>query len=281
MKFLRSSALALIAILFLPACLQQEKVIKLKTDGSGTVEETMVMSKEVVAQMKQMTEGFGSLLQGKDKAGGGGAAPFQIMDEKKLREAAEKMGDGVTFVSATPVTTPMGEGYKAIYAFTDINKLKVDQNPGDNMPGADNPMLQKANKTKKEPVKFEFTKGSPASLTVKLPQPKPGDLPKERPQMPAGGQDMAGMMMQQMFKDMKISLAIEVAGRIVQTNAEYKDATRVTLMEMDFNKVLANPEKFQALTAAQPKTIEEAKGLVKGVDGIKAETQPVVTVKFQ
>ncbi|MGB8167056.1 MAG: hypothetical protein WCF18_06160 [Chthoniobacteraceae bacterium] len=281
MKFLRPAAFAFLTMLLLPGCLQQEKVIKLKTDGSGTVEETMVMSKEVIAQMKQMTEGFGSLLQGKGKADATPASPFQIMDEKKLREAAEKMGEGVTFVSATPVTTATGEGFKAIYAFTDINTLKIDQNPGGNMPGADNPLMQKANKTKKEPVKFEFTKGSPASLTVKLPQPKTSDLPKDRPAVPAGGQDMAGMMMQQMFKDMKISLAIEVAGRIVQTNAEYKDATRVTLMEMDFNKVLANPEKFKALTAAQPKTIEEAKALVKGVDGIKAETQPTVTMKFQ
>ena len=280
MKFLRALALAIFAALTLSACLQQEKVIKLNTDGSGTVEETMVMGKEVVAQMKQMSEGFGSLLQGKGNAPAAGS-PFQIMDEKKLREAAGGMGDGVTFVSATPVTTPAGEGFKAIYAFTDINKLKIDQNPSGNMPGADNPLLQKANKPKKESVKFEFIKGAPASLTVKLPQPKQSDLPKERPQVPGGGQDMAGLMMQQMVKDMKVSLAIEVAGRIVQTNAEYKDASRVTLMEMDFNKVLANPEKFKALAAAQPKTIEEAKTLVKGVDGIKAETQPTVTVKFQ
>ena len=89
------------------------------------------------------------------------------------------------------------------------------------------------------------------------------------------------MMMQQMFKGMKVSLVIEVAGRIVQTNAEYRDASRVTLMEMDFDKVLTNPEKFKALSQAQPKTIEEAKTLIKGTDGIKAETQPAVTVKFQ
>jgi hypothetical protein len=55
----------------------------------------------------------------------------------------------------------------------------------------------------------------------------------------------------------------------------------VTLMELDFNKVLANPEKFKMLSQAQPKTIEETKALVKGIDGIKAEAQPVVTVKFQ
>jgi hypothetical protein len=280
MQSLRVLVLAILVAVSLSACLQQEKLIKLKTDGSGTVEETMVMGKEVVAQMKQMADGFGAFAQGKAKADGG-ATPFQIMDEKKLREAAGKMGEGVTFVSAKPITTATGEGFTAVYAFTDINKLKIDQNPGENMPGADNPMLQKANKSKKEPVKFEFSKGSPASLTVKLPQPKQSDLPKERPQLPASGQDMAAMMMQQMFKDMKVSLAIEVAGRITETNAEYKDTSRVTLMEMDFNKVLANPEKFKALSAAQPKTIEEAKALVKGTEGIKAETQPTVTVKFQ
>lgn len=89
------------------------------------------------------------------------------------------------------------------------------------------------------------------------------------------------MMMQQMFKDMKITIAIEVAGKIAQTNAEHVTGPRVTLMEMDFNKVLANPEKFKELTKAQPKSIEEAKAIVKGVDGIKAETQPEISVKFQ
>lgn len=276
MHSLRVFALAFVTVCF-SGCLQQEKLIKLKTDGSGTVEETMVMSSTVVAQLKQMADGFGALASGKKD----GAAPFTIMDEKKLREAAEKMGEGVTFVSAKPMKTPMGEGYAATYAFTDINKLKIDQNPGDSIPGADNAAKLGGQKSKKEPVKFEFTKGAPASLTVKMPQPKNEDLPKDRPKTPEGGEDMAAMMMQQMFKDMKISIAIEVAGRIVQSNAEYKEGSRVTLLEMDFNKVAANPEKFKQLSKAQPKTIEETKALVKGVEGIKAETQPAVTVKFQ
>lgn len=278
MKFLRTAALALATVSLFSACLQQEKVIKLNADGSGTIEETLVMSKQVIEQMKQMSQGFGALLGGKDKAGA--AAPFQVLDENKLRAAAGKMGEGVTLVSAKPLSSPMGEGFAAVYAFTDINKVRIDQNPGENIPGADNPLLNK-NKPKKETVKFEFVKGSPATLTVKLPQPKDADLPKDRPQVPQGGNDMMGAMMQQMFKDMKMSLAVQVAGRITQTNAEFKDASRVTLMEMDFNKVLANPEKFKALTQAQPKTIEEAKSLVKGIEGIKAETQPTVTIKFQ
>ncbi len=280
MKSLRTLALAIFAACTLSACLQEEKVIKLKTDGSGTIEETIVMNKEVVAQMKQMAEGFGALAQGKGKAGGA-ATPFQVMDETKLRDAAAGMGEGVTFVSAKPLDTATGEGFSAVYAFADINKLKIDQNPGENLGGAKNPAVKLGGKAKKEPVTFDFTKGAPVSLTVKLPQPKERDLSKERQQVPAQGQEMAMMMMQQMFKDMKVTLAIEVAGRIVQTNAEYKDGSRVTLLEMDFNKLLADPEKFKALSQAQPKSIAEAKALAKGVDGIKAEMQPSVTIKFQ
>lgn len=281
MKSLRALALAILTAFSFSACLQEEKVIKLNADGSGTVVETMVMSKEVAQQLSGFASGLGGLGglgQGKPK-GEATASPFQILDEEKLRKAADNMGDGVTFVSATPLSTVAGDGFVATYAFTDINKLKVDQNPTESIPGANNPLM-KMNKTKKESVKFEFTKGSPASLTVKMPQPKESDLQKERPKNP-GGSEMAAMMMQQMFKNLKVSLAVEVTGKITESNAEYREGSRVTLMDIDFNKVLADPVKFKALTEAQPKTLEEAKSLVKGIDGIKAETQPTVTVKFK
>jgi len=92
---------------------------------------------------------------------------------------------------------------------------------------------------------------------------------------------MAMQMMQQIFKDMKISMAIEVAGAIKQTNAEYTAGSRVTLMEMDFNKLLANPEKFKQLSKENPQTLQEAKALMKGIEGVKVETAPEVKIKFQ
>jgi hypothetical protein len=56
---------------------------------------------------------------------------------------------------------------------------------------------------------------------------------------------------------------------------------RTTLMEMDFNKIMANPAKFKELSKANPKTVEETKALVKGIDGIKVETKPAVSIQFQ
>ena len=284
MKALRSLALALFALLGITGCLQVEKIVKLKSDGSGTIEETVVISKAFAEQMKQMTSGLGAL--GGDKPAAGAHPPsFNLMDEKKLKEAAGKMGEGVTFVSAKPVTTPTGEGFTAIYAFADIRKIKVSQDVGDSVPNPEGPGLSvKPKSGKSEPLTFEFAKGAPANLTINLPQPKPGDSPaakKDAPAQPEGGEEMAMMMMKEMFKDMKMTVAIEFAGKIAQTNAEHVAGSRVTLIEMDFNKVLANPAKFKELSKAQPKSMEDAKVLLKGIDGIKAESQPKVTVKFQ
>jgi hypothetical protein len=72
-----------------------------------------------------------------------------------------------------------------------------------------------------------------------------------------------------------------VAGTIAQTNAEYRDGARVTLMEMDMNKLLADPVKFKEMAKANPQTLQEAKTLMKGVDGVKVEAAPEVKIKFQ
>ena len=240
----------------------------------------MLFRSATVAQIEQMAAGFGDL--GGEKKDGKPAKGFELMDAEKLKAAAEKMGEGVTFIGAQKIDNESGSGFVATYAFTDINKLKLDQNPSDLLPtpggkkGAAGPGAGK-----KEPVTFKFTKGPLAELTVKMPTPDLKAAAKQKEQAGAGMEDMAMQMMQQMFKDMKISMAIEVTGTIKETNAEYRDGSRVTLMEMDFNKLLANPEKFKQLAKENPKSIQESKALMKGIDGVKVETAPEVKIKFQ
>lgn len=280
MKILRLFFAATLFTLGLSGCLQIENVVQLQPDGSGRLEEKVVMSKAALAQIEQMAAGFGDL--GGEKKDGKPAKGFELMDEEKLKAAAAKMGEGVTFIGARKIDNESGSGFVATYAFTDINKLKLDQNPSDLMPtpggkkGAAGPAGAKT-----EPVTFKFTKGTPSELTVKMPTPDLKAAAKQKEQAAAGMDDMAVQMMQQMFKDMKISMAIEVAGGITETNAEYRDGSRVTLMEMDFNKLLANPEKFKQLAKEKPKTIQESKALMKGIEGVKVETAPEVKIKFQ
>src|SRR4030095_2709752 len=49
---------ALVVAIFVAGCFQSEVIVSVKPDGSGTVTETMLMSKAMVDQMKQMAEGF-------------------------------------------------------------------------------------------------------------------------------------------------------------------------------------------------------------------------------
>ncbi|HET6407108.1 MAG TPA: hypothetical protein VFG14_04445 [Chthoniobacteraceae bacterium] len=289
--------LAIVVAFLVTGCFQVETVVSVKPDGSGTVTETMIMPKAMVEQMKQMTEGFAKSVGGdapsKDAAH---AKRFELMDEKKLKDAASKMGSGVSFVSAKKISNDKGEGFVATYAFTDINQLRVDQNPSDNMPdsgglgGPGGPGGPGApggaeKKEKSEPITFQFKKGKVAELIVTNPVTQPNPAADKKAEKPdpsaAGGEEMAMMMMQQMFKDMKMVVIVEVAGKIVKTNAEHVAGNRTTLMEMDFNKIMANPAKFKELSKANPKTVEETKALVKGIDGIKVETKPAVSIQFQ
>ena len=213
MKTLRLLLPALLFTLGLSGCLQIEKVVKLKPDGSGTIEETVVMSKASIAQMEQMAAGFGGF---GDKKADKPAKGFEVMDEKKLKAAAAGMGEGVTFVSAKKIDSETGSGFTAVYAFTDISKVKLDQNPGESMPTPDAMKSAPKPEQKKEPVTFKFTKGSPAELVLKMPQP---DFKKEpKPEQPAGMEDMAMGMMKQIMKDMKVKMTVEVAGKITETD---------------------------------------------------------------
>jgi hypothetical protein len=287
MKATLRALFVLAAATLFTGCFQMEKIISVKPDGSGTITETVSMSKATVDQMKQMFEGIAKGFGGDAKSADANPSKgFDLLDEKKLREEATKMGEGVTFVSAKKISDEKGEGYVATFAFTDINKLRIDQNPGDAMPNAGGLGGAPKADAKSEPITFQFKKGSVAQLTIKNPTPamKPkADAKKDAADdsANAGGEEMAMAMMQQMMKDMRLVVAVEVAGKIVKTDAENVSGNRATLAEMDFNKLLANPEKFKQLSKANPQSIEEAKAIVKGIDGFKVETKPSVSIQFQ
>ncbi len=266
--------LFLLPLFFLGGCLDVEKVVKINPDGSGTVTERVLLGKAVVEQMKSMATAFGGK-PGDDKG-------MNLADEKKAKADAAKMGEGVTVASVKKISSANGEGAEIVYAFKDINKLKLDQNPSSSMPGGPGGGPSESG-AKTELVTFLLTKGSPATLVVTMPKlvSKKADKEDSKETPPAANNEMAAEMAKQMFKDMRVKLGLEFAGKIVTTNAEYHTDSQVTLMEMDFNKLLADSAKFTALTKANPQSLEEAKALMKGLDGIKVETSPQVTVSFQ
>lgn len=266
---------AVMALLCMVGCMQVDSLVRVKQDGSGTIEETVLMNREFIKQMEAMASQMGA------KQEEGTSKGFNLFDQEEVKKKASAMGEGVTYVSSEKVTVGDKEGYKVCYAFADVNKVKLNQNPGDKVPSSGAGPGDKGEKD--EFIRFQFTKGNPATLIVRMPARKPGEkpeLPKE-PKPEGQDADMAMGMMSQMLKGMKITVAIEVEGAIVETNATHRQGSRITLMEMEFDKLIQNQEKFKEFAKLKPESLEEVKKVMKDLPGIKVELNEEVKVKFR
>jgi hypothetical protein len=250
----------------LVGCIQVSTVIKVKPDGSGTIEETVVYVQELKATPEMASPGKG-------------AKEFKLFNEVELKKKVGEMGEGVTYISGKKITTDEGEGYQAIYAFKDVGKLKFNQNPGEKVPGGG----PGGPGEKEEFITFQFIKGTPATLIIKMPVAELNEGEKTAPpKVEEGSQDATTMdKMKEIFKDMKASMAVEMQGTIVETNATYREGSKLTLMEVDFDKMLEDEEKFNKFAQAEPETWGEIKKLSKDMAGIKIELNEKVTIRFK
>ena len=134
-----------------------------------------------------------------------------------------------------------------------------------------------------EYITFKFKQGNPATLIIFQPTIE-GELEEmaeeDSPPMSISDEFLIDMM-REVYQDMKLSLFVEVEGRIVDTNATYRDGSKITIMEMDFGRLLEDEETFQRLLTVDPQSIEETKKLVKGSPGIKVEPADEVQVRFR
>ncbi len=261
-------AVAVVAAALTAGCISSDTLIKLNADGSGTIEARMMMSASAL-----------NMLQSMGGEEGKKADPFSA---EELKKKADQMGEGVRFVSAEPIEANGMKGSKVVYAFDDINAVKV-KSSGD-MPG------QKADASKKADdfsFKFSRTMGVP-TLTITMPEPKKkaetpeGETPPEPPkpqEMPPEAMNMMKMMM----KGLHIDVSIAVNGKIIKTNATYQTGNQVTLVDMNFDELMNDPAALQAMQngmgpGADPASVKKALEKIKGV---KIETEPVVTITWR
>ena len=220
-------------------------------------------------------KGFDETETGKEKPD-----PIQGMI-KEARARENQYGPEVKFVSAIPLMTETLGGYKAVYAFKDINKLKINQNPGKKTEKGADPLP-----AKEENILFHLSKGPVSTLTVTMPKSRDKEKKEavgQKKETPETSQTdpQALEQMRKVFKDLGIRIAIEIEGTIIKTNATYRKKSTLTLVELHFGKLIENKDIFEKIVAAQPKTIEEAKELVKGIEGLKIEMANPVVVEFK
>jgi len=270
-----------IGSVFLFGCFQTDTVIRIKPDGSGVIEETFLLSNSFLESFQELSKGFaGDDNDTKNEAKTEKQDPVQGMI-KDAQSREKQFGPDVKFVSAIPLKTETMSGYKAIYAFKDINTLKVNQNPGNKTkkPGAG-----EENPAKEENILFKFVKGPVSTLTVTMPKNKEGkevEVPKGEVQKKGEADPKAAEMAKTFLKDMGIRIALEIDGTILKTNATYRKKSELTIVDLNFGKLIENKNVFEKVIAADPKTIEEAKELIKGIEGLKMEMANPIVVDFK
>jgi hypothetical protein len=267
----------LLVVLFgMTGCISSTTLVKVKPDGSGTIVQTTTMNSQMVAQMKQMVAEMAKSMGSTQSSESG-----DFFSEKEAIANAAKMGEGVKYVSSEKIKTSDAEGIKATYAFTDVTKLRIDEKPS--APGPAGAMA--APQSQSGQTAFRFTKlGTGNSLlTVVIPQKNEA---KETSTAKANAPEQSSAdvapeqlaQMKEIFKGMKISMAVEVDGRLVKTNGAYVNGSRVTLLEMDFGQLLSDEGRLRAMSKI--KSMEEAREALKDLRGFKIELGPEVTIEF-
>ncbi len=276
------------AVCLFSGCIQDNMVINIKPDGSGTIEETVLMGNSFIEMMQGLSKGM-SETGAQDAAGSRETKPKKdesVVTEmmEKAKTNAKEFGEGVKFLSVKPAKTETAAGYTAVYSFNDINKVTLNQNPGKKSPGESKKEAADAEAAKSDTIRFAFQKGPVSRLSVTMPPPKTGEKKdkKDEAQKKEEADDPNAIeMMKSMFKDMKVSIVVNVMGDIVKTNATYRTDKKITLVDMDFGKLINDIALLKKINQAQPQSIEEVKTMVKGIEGLKIEFTNPVTIDFK
>jgi hypothetical protein len=243
------------AVLMTVGCMQGERIIKIKGDGSGTIVDTVKLGDQAKA-----------MLGGMEQMDTTPADQKKAKKDAKLKAKAVAMGPGVTFVS---VETMKDGSERVTWAFQDITKVKIGTTPE----VSDNDA-----KSSDEPLTFRFAKtGGHSVLTVVSPPKKPTKAASGPPAKP---EEMAKQIaqMKALMAGLKMTTAVDVQGTLVKTSSPYASGARVTLQEIDFDQFdEATLKKLAAAPTPQdmdPKMLAGLKGLKFAQGDVVIEFQP-------
>jgi PAS domain-containing protein len=275
--------LAGLILLLTGGCFQANYLIRVQSDGSGTVEETFVMSKAILQKTGQMTA---QLMSGhpEEPQNTRRDLTWNLFDEDKLKKSAGKMGKGVRYISGEPVSRDDFEGYKAVYRFSDICDLVISQNPSGNVPSN---ILEALNRreNREGQFRFRFEPGSPSKLSIQqgIVEFENDEAVQEKEhQTPADEEDREKAMtwLKQIFDPMSVMIQVELDGQIVQTNAAFREEARITLMDVRFQELGNSPDLLEKLIDSPNQSYMDVLEIVREFQGNKMEQNKEIVVEF-
>ena len=246
----------------LSGCINSAALVTVKPDGSGTIEQTILVN---LAAVKGLMAGMGA---GQTKEPGG------VLSEEGFKRAAERMG--VRPVSLTPMKQGGFEGAKAVFAFDDISKVRVDQGPQ---------IGPAAASSADSPIRFGLKRqGGSSILTINVDEKAAASATEkvqEAPSLDTVDPQMM-QMIKTMFEGLRIAIDLQVEGKIIKTNADYVNGSRITLLELDAAGIFQDEAKLKGLQSKiRPgASLSELRPFLKEIKGVKVN-HPSLTIEYR
>jgi hypothetical protein len=200
---------------------------------------------------------------------------FKLFKEDELKTKASEYGEGVKYVSGEEIKMDGWQGYKAIYSFEDLNKIKMETDPNTKV---ENPQ---DDGRETEHFSFKFIPGDIAELIIDR-----SDLSSKMEdeeisvETDTENQELDDNLIK-MMDGMTMTISLELNGEIMETNASFVDGSEVTMLDINFSELLKNKEGLELFKNNPPDNLDELKAIVENIPGMKVEFQKPVIVKFK
>ena len=253
----RVLAVALLSVV-LSGCFQIRSVLTVRADGSAQLRDEVTLSgMALMALMDEDTE---------DDAG--------PLDRSAFEDRALALGEGVTLSSFEP----REDGFTAVYEVPDVEALRYSapELPSGDATASGDELLD---------VSFLFEAGDPATLRIVVPKPEP-EKPSERDELddePTDPEEQTRMirMMRALMDEARMTIAVEVDGEVVETNAAYADGPRVTVLDLDMGTLLDAAESDPSLMENGPATSDAFYELAERTEGLTMVRPGTIRVRFR
>ena len=291
MIFPRSLPLALLAVLCalsLTSCLNSSTTIIVGKDGSGTIEERSLAGAKFVALWDRLAQSLGGLL-GESASSLASSNPI-LQSDSTYTKRSSSYGEGVTFESAEELKDPNGDvGALVRYRFDDVTRLRIKaedtlsalETLKSAVPVQITGMPDLQGGFGQAPITFSFASGEVSTLGIHLPAPDQAAIREAsaKAKMP----DPAKLEEAREFLgELKFGLFVRTEGEIVSSEASHRKENTITLLELDFGKLLDDPEAFAKLQAiGKEGPSDEAAEQLLAVEGITFETKESIETRFE
>lgn len=250
---------AALALLVLPlaGCFQIASTITVRPDGSALVRDEVTLS------------GMATLALLEDEKGEGGVSKAQ------LQARAAALGPGVTLVGLDR----RDDGFTAVYSVPDVGRLRYTV---PDLPVGDDDGDETIADASLD-LTFAFDGGRPAVLRVVVPEEEAPDAPDAEPMTAAERAEAAqGLrIVRALLGDARVVVEVAVEGRVVETDAAFRDSSIVTVYDVGFDALLDAIEENPELMGEGEPPVGQLRTLLAGREGVRLQEPGTVTVRFE